>query len=202
MQQSASLLRADVAHPLAHYPETAPGRAAVEQFIQAVYAKHFGAQVQIFAPMLVGLHSPSGELIAAAGYRPAESGSLFLERYLNGPVQQALFGPSATVEERRAIVEVGHLAANRPGQGRALIAALIPHLLEGGFDWVVSTMTQELRHLFVRMGIAPLALGFADPSRLGASASQWGSYYEHAPIVLAGQLSVAGRNLRISGDAA
>jgi hypothetical protein len=31
----------------------------------------------------------------------------------------------------------------------------------------------------------------ADPAVLGAEAVQWGSYYDHRPLVLAGQLDVA-----------
>jgi hypothetical protein len=56
---------------------------------------------------------------------------------------------------------------------------------------VVGTLTEELRHLFVRLGIAPLALGVADPALLGAEAVHWGTYYDHRPLVLAGQLDVA-----------
>ena len=56
---------------------------------------------------------------------------------------------------------------------------------------MVSTLTAELRHLFVRLGVTPLALGAADPQRLGELAARWGSYYEHQPVVLAGNLSQA-----------
>jgi long-subunit acyl-CoA synthetase (AMP-forming) len=56
---------------------------------------------------------------------------------------------------------------------------------------VVSTLTQELRNLFVRMGVAPLALGVADPAVLGDDVAQWGSYYDHRPLVLAGRLESA-----------
>ncbi len=79
----------------------------------------------------------------------------------------------------------------RAGEGRRLILLLGPHLAGQGFEWVVSTLTQELRNLFVRMGVAPLALGVADPAVLGDEAAQWGSYYDHRPLVLAGRLDAA-----------
>jgi hypothetical protein len=66
-----------------------------------------------------------------------------------------------------------------------------PHLAAQGFQWVVSTLTEELRHLFVRLGVAPLALGVADPAALGDGAAGWGRYYNHRPVVLAGQLELA-----------
>ncbi|HEY6134197.1 MAG TPA: thermostable hemolysin [Rubrivivax sp.] len=168
-----------------------PGRDEVEAFIAGVYRERFGAAVQQFAPVLVSLHDEDGERVAAAGYRAANLGPLFLEHYLEGPVQALLPAPPGRTPQRDRIVEVGHLAAARAGEGRRLIRLLGPHLAAQGFEWVVSTLTQELRRLFVRMGVTPLALGVADPSVLGDQASQWGSYYDHRPLVLAGRLDAA-----------
>jgi hypothetical protein len=167
-----------------------PERAAVERFVQRVYAERYGAEVRQFAPRLVALHD-QGELVAAAGYRPAGAEPLFLERYLPAPVEAMLGGDTAARPARRHIVEVGHLAGVRAGAGRRLILLLGPHLAAQGFHWVVSTLTEELRHLFVRLGVAPLALGVADPAALGADAAGWGRYYDHRPVVLAGQLEQA-----------
>jgi Thermostable hemolysin len=173
------------------YGPTDPGRAEVEAFIQAVYAQRFGAVLTQFAPTLVGLCDDKHGLVAAAGYRVASAGPLFLERYLSAPVEQLLLDPSGQPPHRETIVEVGHLAAARSGEGRRLILQMGPHLATQGFDWVVSTLTSELRHLFLRIGVTPLALGVADPSKLGETAQHWGSYYDHHPVVLAGHLGQA-----------
>ena len=53
----------------------------------------------------------------------------------------------------------------------------------------------ELRAMLVRLGVAPLTLGAADPASLGREAQAWGSYYEHSPLVLAGHLPQAMRRL-------
>lgn len=172
-----------------------PDRRAVERFVRRVYAERYGADVRHFAPRLVALRDEAGEFVAAAGFRPASRGPLFLERYLPSPVETLLVDEAAAHPSREQVVEVGHLAAVRPGEGRRLILMLGPLLSEQGFQWVVSTLTEELRHLFVRMGITPTALGVADPSRLGAEAARWGSYYDHHPLVLAGQLHAALRVL-------
>ena len=172
-----------------------PSRAAVEAFVQDIYRERFGAEVRQFAPRLVALLDQAGEIVAAAGYRSAGSGPLFLERYLAAPVEALLGAGLPASPARDRIVEVGHLAASCAGAGRRLILLLGPHLAGLGFQWVVSTLTEELRHLFVRLGIAPLALGVADPAVLGAEAGQWGRYYEHRPVVLAGQLDAALRTL-------
>jgi len=181
------------------YTQADVGRAEVERFVQRVYAHKFGAQVRHFAPVLVGLYDAQGRLCAAAGYRHAQDGPLFLERYLARPVEQLLHGVGADPSRRRGVIEVGHLAAERAGEGRRLIMRLGPLLAQQGFEWVVSTLTQELRHLFVRLGVAPLALGVADPQALGADAADWGDYYQHHPVVLAGQIPQAVQRLALRG---
>ena len=172
------------------------GRGEVESFIRRVYAERFGADVQHFAPVLVCLRDAEG-IVAAAGYRHAQQGPLFLERYLDAPVESLLKSNPAAAPSRQGIVEVGHLASIRAGEGRRLILLLGPHLATLGFQWVVSTLTVELRRLFIRIGVTPLTLGAADPAKLGGEASQWGSYYDHRPLVLAGNLPQAVRQLAL-----
>ncbi|MDL2337209.1 MAG: thermostable hemolysin [Pseudomonadota bacterium] len=172
------------------HPPGDPHRLEVEAFIHRIYAERYGADVRQFAPVLASLRDDSG-IVAAAGYRSASQGPLFLERYFDAPVESLLAGHAATTPSRERIVEVGHLAAARAGEGRRLIRLLGTHLASLRFDWVVSTLTAELRHLFLRIGVAPLALGVADPAALGAELSHWGSYYDHRPVVLAGHLPQA-----------
>lgn len=173
------------------------GRAGVEQFIAGVYARRFGARVSQFAPHLVGLRDPhSGAWVAAAGFRFADQSPLFLERYLEAPIEHLLSQHRGRPVARQGIVEVGHLSATRPGAGRLLIPLLGHHLARESTQWVVSTLTQELRHLFIRMGVTPIALGQADPAAVGPDVADWGSYYEHHPVVLAGRLDAALRLMR------
>jgi hypothetical protein len=110
-------------------------------------------------------------------------------------VQTLLCDAGGQHPDRARIAEVGHLAAQRAGEGRRLIFLLGEHLAGEGRQWVVSTLTEELRHLFVRLGITPLALGRADPAALGDTGGLWGSYYDHHPVVLAGQVDQALRLL-------
>jgi hypothetical protein len=170
-------------------------REQVEHFIHGVYRERYGARVQHYAPVLVSLRNEHGEIIAAAGYRIADTGPLFLERYLAQPVEALLARDTAQRVPRARVVEVGHLSASQAGAGKRLIHLMGPHLASLGLEWVVSTLTQELQHLFVRLGITPLALGVADPALLGAAAADWGSYYDHRPVVLAGRIDLALRML-------
>lgn len=171
----------------------AADRPAVEAFVQTVYARRHGARVRQFAPTLVSMRDSDG-LVAAAGYRSAAIGPLFLERYLDAPVEQGLAAETGLpAPARERIFEVGHLAASRAGEGRRLVLRLGPHLAAQGCEWVVGTLTDELRSLFLRLGITPLTLASADPARLGdaGAIADWGRYYEHRPMVLAGHLPQA-----------
>jgi hypothetical protein len=183
---------------LATHGRQDPGRPAVESFIRRVFEARYGASLTTFAPVLVSLSDDTG-IVAAAGYRRADGGTLFLERYLDAPVEALLAQQAAASPARADIVEVGHLAAARAGEGRRLILQLGPHLAAQGFQWVVSTLTEELRQLFLRIGVAPLALGQADPRALGDDAAAWGRYYAHRPVVLAGHLPQALRRLQQRG---
>jgi hypothetical protein len=172
-------------------------RQEVQQFIASAFARRFGARVPAFAPVLVSVRDPvDGTIVAAAGYRPARHGPLYLERYLAAPVEMVLGRHLQAAPARERLVEVGHLAASRAGGVRRLMILLGAHLEEQGFSWLVCTLTQELRHLLPRLGITPLALAHADPRALAGDAAAWGSYYEHAPVVLAGELQPALQRFR------
>lgn len=188
-------------HLLIHPGQDAE-RVQVERFIHEVYRQRYGARVRHYAPVLVSLRDTQGEIIAAAGYRIAEAAPLFLERYLAQPVEALLERHTPQRVLRQRIVEVGHLSASQAGAGKRLIHLMGPHLAGLGLEWVVSTLTQELQHLFVRLGITPLALGVADPALLGAAAADWGSYYDHRPVVVAGRIDLALRMLERRRSAA
>lgn len=171
-------------HPLAD-----PDRGRVQRFIAGVYLRHFEARPPSFMPRLVSVQA-NGRICAAAGYRSARE-SLFLERYLPQPIERMLSAAAGSRIRREHIVEVGHFASARAGEGRRLMASLGRHLADRGFRWVALTATAELRVILRRLGLTPLTLIDADPARLGADAAVWGSYYAHAPQVLAGDLVAA-----------
>lgn len=164
-------------------------RSAVEAFIRARFAEHYDARVRHFMPCLYGLESDDGRLYGALGTRAADAGALFLERYLEQPIEQVLLDRCGAAAARRDIVEVGNLAARGAGAARLLILALSGMLAAQGFRWVVFTATPALRNSFQRLGLALRTLGPADPARMGEEAREWGSYYERCPQVMAGEIA-------------
>jgi hypothetical protein len=184
------------------YERDDPQRGEIESFIQSIYLARYGAHVRVFTPVLVGLKDEHGQLVAAVGYRCADANPLFLEQYFDAPIEQVMSRNAGLGLSRLGLVEVAHLVALKPGQGRRMMSELGALLQSKGVIWIVSTVTRELRHLFARMGIAPLALGAADAGCLGDDVKDWGSYYAHEPVVLAVQLQIAMRlNPRLVGGA-
>ncbi|MFA7291509.1 MAG: thermostable hemolysin [Rhodocyclaceae bacterium] len=164
-----------------------PRRDETEAFIRSVFEKHYGADVSAFAPNLLLLEQHD-RIIAATGWRAASDESLFLERYLDLPIEQAMAQLADQPVARERIVEVGNLAAEKPGSSLHVILALARHLDRLGYEWVVFTATQELIGIFSRLGLPLLALAPADPARIGDEASHWGTYYDTGPIIVAGRI--------------
>ena len=165
-----------------------PDRVQAEQFISQRFAESFGSRVQSFMPRLFSLRDEHGNICGAFGLRSA-SRKLFLERYLEQPIEKAIACRLGSAVERQCIVEVGHFSGTFPGAVRAMICLLTERLHYEGFTWVTFTGTASLRNAFSRMGLTPLNLQAAEAERLPPEErAAWGSYYEHAPHVLVGNI--------------
>ncbi len=60
------------------------------EFVQRRFALHHGARIQTLLPWQCTLSDEQGTLLASAGLNPASTGPLFLEHYLESPVEQQL----------------------------------------------------------------------------------------------------------------
>lgn len=167
----------------------APQREALERFIAQRYAEAFGASLRRFMPWLAAFEGGDGELHAALGLRGADHGPLFVERYLDAPIEQALRGVYGQGVARGSVIEVGNFAARHAGDTRRMIRALVERLVNSDYRYVVFVATLGLRNAFGRLGLAPRAVAAADPARLGAERGDWGSYYDGDPQVVVGDLA-------------
>jgi len=163
-------------------------RARTERFISDCFLARFGSSINAFMPRLFSVEDDKGATHGAFGLRSAAQ-RLFLEQYLDAPVDMLLSQVARQPVARNGIVEVGHFSGTFPGALRAMIELLIVHLYREGHEWVVFTGTVDLRNAFGRLGLTPIDLGAAEIDRLPpAQRDAWGSYYEHAPHVLAGRI--------------
>lgn len=174
---------------LVRYGRSQRRRRHIEAFIAAEYQRHFDADISEFMPTLVGLYGQFGRLDAAVGYRAAAHERLFLEIYTNDPIEEVVYRETGIRVPRDAIVEVGSLACRSGRAAMEIVTALVPALIEDGFSWVVFTGADTVRNVFRRLRLKPLPLCIANKSLLGERQAEWGTYYDHNPIVMAGRLA-------------
>lgn len=164
----------------------AADRAEVEQFIASIFYQACGAKVRFFLPVLMSLRDLNGKLMAACGIRSAGSEPLFLENYTDKPIEQILSERIGSTVQRNDIVEIGNYSVAEMGMSRMLIGAIFAQLHATSKQWAVFTAIQLVRNGLIKQNIFPRVLCDADIRHLPLEdQSEWGSYYEQNPQVMA-----------------
>lgn len=165
------------------------GRDALERFVEDRFHAAFGARIAGHHPILTGVNGLDGEPRAAAGVRFAEAGPLFLERYLDAPVEACLAAGFGRPVSRHTVVEIGSLASVSAAATVELFAALAGWLaVDHGRRFAVATLRPDLARLLSRSGFGLRRLGAADPNRIEDGGRAWGSYYREEPQVYGGEI--------------
>lgn len=180
--------------PLALLTKASPQRQIAESFIANRFLASYGANLQNFLPFLLASIN-AGKVNAALGIQLAASKPLFLEQYLDKPIE-LLVNEKAKGIYREDIVEIGNLAASFHA-GSPLLFIIVAAILDAAdFRYVVFTATSQIRRLLEKLQLATEVIGPADPGRLPDKGLSWGSYYQHQPVILGGSLSYAVKHLR------
>uniref|UniRef100_B0T7E0 Putative thermostable hemolysin n=1 Tax=Caulobacter sp. (strain K31) TaxID=366602 RepID=B0T7E0_CAUSK len=165
------------------------GRSRVERFLEIQYDRAFGGKIRGHYPSLISVSDSEGNLCAAAGFRRADAGPLFLEQYLDEPVDVLIGAGFGGPVARRDIAEIGNLASVTPVASWALFEALARHLENAGCRFAVATATRQLRRTFARARMDIQTLSRATAERLTEGREDWGGYYQRDPEVLAGPIN-------------
>ena len=129
------------------------------------------------------------------GYTVAGRQPLFMEQYIDIPVEELLTGVIGAPVLREDIVEVGNLVAAGSGAARRVIVHMTALLHDLGRSWVVLTLTKSLLNSFARLGIETIPLVSADPARLPDKGESWGTYYSCEPWVMAASIPLGFKRL-------
>jgi hypothetical protein len=157
----------------------------LRSFVDETYRRAYGSRrAAVFEEYL----STGNTNNAALGYRRAGAEPLFLEAYLDDPIENLVSAALSRPVARDAIVEIGNLAANNAWSMIALWGKAANDL-GGTSEVVVATLTAPLRRTFARIGVPVHQLMRADPAKLGPLAADWGSYYAQDPRVCAGPIA-------------
>lgn len=166
----------------------APDRAELERFVSGAFEYTYGAKITHFMPYLMSLRERDGRLVAVCGLRSATDGPLFLERYLDQPIEARLSARMGYTIHRSEIVEVGNFAVAEAGAARGLVHEMMQQLHSTSKQWAVFTIVPLISNAFVKLGIQAELLGEAKKECLPLDEQEnWGSYYEQRPKIMAVQ---------------
>lgn len=163
-------------------------RREAETLIEGVYLSTFNVEIRSHFPLLIGVLNGEGTVVAAAGCRIASDEPLFLEQYLEEPIELALAHAEGHEIRRDRIGEIGSLAT-AGGGSPLLFSAIASHLRERGVSHAVATATRRLRRAFAAFGFGAGEIATACPAKLPNSGRDWGRYFEHDPVVVWGRVS-------------
>lgn len=166
-----------------------PDRENLQSFIADTFYKTYGADVHHFSDILVGCRDDKGQWLAALGFSPISEKKVFLEQYLDLPLEQEIAARVGQHTLRSEIVEVGNLAAIHAGAGRKLIMTMTRYLNAQGYKWVAFTATHNLLNSFKRLRIKLTLLAEANQKRLVDEGKNWGTYYDTKPQVMFGDIA-------------
>jgi hypothetical protein len=164
------------------------GRTHAEDFVREAFFRTHGARIHTFMPTLLVLADAPGPVQGVAGIRPADSGALYLERYLDEAIEDRIERSAGVRTSRAAIVELGNFAC-RDSSVAGLFMSLLPtYLLDRGLSWIAFTATAPVRRILQGLGGRTYDLGPADGACARDGVDDWGRYYNQQPRVMAGYL--------------
>ncbi|MFA6179028.1 MAG: thermostable hemolysin [Candidatus Methylopumilus sp.] len=161
-------------------------RQELEAFVRDVFRRAYGADIKHFMPQLMSLRDGQGQLLAVCGLRHADESPLFLEAYLNEPIEQMLSKTTGEQVARKDIIEVGNLAVANRSNIRSLLSSVSLYLHGTSTQWAVFTGIPTLRNSLAKLNIPLEVLANAELKALPENEhADWGSYYDENPQVMA-----------------
>ena len=167
-----------------------PVRLALEERIRRDFATHFGARIADFMPYLLKYDQGAGT--GVLGFRPAAEEPLYLENYLDFPIELFLANVLRMPVSRSEVVEVGQFVVDDRANAAAMFRDLVSFLIGRGHVWIAFTATRTIRRMLGRAGLSGLTIAAAREERVCYQADDWGSYYSNDPQVVIGNLRDAG----------
>jgi hypothetical protein len=158
------------------------------QFAEAQFFQQHNASVAADYDTWLTVGTAPDCAAAVIGHRTAAEGPLFLERYLDAPIEIEASRRLDREIDRTQIVELGCLAS----QSHAALLALwnkVASEIGASHPVAVATLTAPLRMALRRIGVELWEIAPATKDRLGVEGDRWGSYYASDPVVCAGLIA-------------
>lgn len=161
-------------------------RVELERFISDIFRQTYGAEIKRFKSYLMSLRDHDDKPIAACGLQSAATERLFLENFLDQPIEVVLSEHTGSPAKRGDIVEIGNFSVEELGMAHYLVTAINDQLHFTSKQWAVLTAVPALRDAFINLGMNPEILADADINRLHQEErGEWGNYFGQKPQVMA-----------------
>jgi len=166
-------------------------------FIRETYARAYGARIDTFMPKIMRVAHVAGDYRAVMGFRLAGQERLFLENYMDEPIEDVISRYRGEPVQRSEIIEVGNLAEAIPGDARMALIGATAYMHALGCRWLVFTGVTRMRNVFRRLGLDVWELMAADENRLPPEeVARWGTYYQGNPVISFGDIRQGHDNLQ------
>lgn len=166
-------------------------RTEIERYIAKQFQTAHGANIKDFLPLFLSLRC-NNKLSAVTGICPAGNHPLFIEQYLDTPIEDEINRFSSQNVQRSAIAEIGNLAATQRGSSQLLFILLAATLHQANIEWLTFTATPQVQKMIGKLGFQLHPIKEASPLCLHhSSVKNWGSYYDSKPMVVVGRLDEA-----------
>ncbi|MCB1583945.1 MAG: thermostable hemolysin [Xanthomonadales bacterium] len=159
-------------------------RKSAETFINAGYAKHFGAHLAEFSPIILTVKDFfNNRILGAVGLRYADGQSLFSENYLSEPIESLLSEKTNQKIKRKQVIELSHFVVDKNTDVNVVFPMIGQFLKTLDVDWAVYTLSRPIKSAFQRLGIQLTHLQHAYADAIKVSKTNWGHYYDFKPAV-------------------
>lgn len=172
-------------------------RSKAEAAVKKIFRSAHGADITSFLPCLLTAEI-NQRIAAVVGVRSAVNQPLFLEQYLNFPIETAIKNINGLDISRTSLVEIGNLVSCKTGVSRQLFIVLAFALERVNIEWVSFTATSQVEQLLAKLSLMPVVIGQANEESLVNGTDNWGTYYVDSPNVCVGNVYNAVYELRKS----
>lgn len=165
-------------------------RISAEQFINEGYAKHFGAHLAEFSPIILTVKDfLNNRVLGAVGLRYADGQPLFSENYLSESIESLLTDKTNQRVKRKQIIELSHFVVDKNTDVNEVFPMIGQFLKTLDVDWAVYTLSRPIKSAFQRLGIQLTHLQHAYAGAVKGGKTDWGHYYDFKPAVYFSSIS-------------